>query len=484
MVLKKILGKHMTIMKTIKSDIAVFGLSIMGQNLAINIANNDFNVVVANRDANKTQRFLDKKTKNVMGVFSIKAMIDQLKTPRCVILMIKAGKAVDEVIAKMVPLLSESDIIVDGGNSNFTDTERRIKQLREMNIHFIGMGISGGSEGALYGPSIMPSGSKTAWNKIKTIITKIAAKNDNGEQCCKWIGEGGSGHFVKMVHNGIEYGVMQLICETYNFMKTLLRYDNEKIADIFNTWSNNELNCYLLDITVNILKFKDHKIFLVDNILDIAEQKGSGKWLGIHALKLNIPLTTTIESLFARYISSNKDMRLKAERIYKSKLTHAIQGKHNLVNDLKQALLFGKIIAYIQGYIMMQHTALKYKWNLEYKNITEIWKSGCIIRSSILYKIQEAFDNIKDPQDLLFDKYFVELIKSILPSTRKVITQAIDKGLPMPVLASAVSFFDSITTGHLPMNLLQAQRDYFGAHGYQMINSKSEKKKFTNWKQN
>lgn len=466
-----------------KGDIAVIGLAVMGQNLILNMNDHGFHVVAYNRTTSKVDEFLNGNAKgtNIIGAYSIEDMLAKLKSPRKIMLMVKAGDVVDQFIDALVPHLDKGDIIIDGGNSNFPDSERRTHALKAKGIYFIGTGVSGGEEGARFGPSMMPGGMHEAWDSVKTIFQAIAAKTPAGEACCEWVGSGGAGHFVKMVHNGIEYGDMQLICEAYQFMKDLLGLDNEKLSEIFSQWNTTELDSYLIEITANILKFKDTEGYVTDRILDTAGQKGTGKWTGINALDLGIPLTLIAESVFARCISAQKDIRVEAEAIYGKKAYNKLSVSDELLHDLQQSLLFAKIISYAQDYMLMQEASKHYQWDLNYGDIALMWREGCIIRSVFLDQIKVAFDNNPQLQNLLFDDYFKSIISKALPSVRRIVAKGIEAGIAMPALTSSLSFFDGFTTGRLPANLLQAQRDYFGAHTYERLDKARGEFFHTDW---
>ncbi|WP_208123164.1 decarboxylating NADP(+)-dependent phosphogluconate dehydrogenase [Cysteiniphilum halobium] len=466
-----------------KGDIAVIGLAVMGQNLILNMNDHGFDVVAYNRTTSKVDSFLNGNAKgtNIIGAYSIEDMLSKLKSPRKIMLMVKAGDVVDQFIDALVPHLDKGDIIIDGGNSNFTDSERRTHALKAKGIYFIGTGVSGGEEGARFGPSMMPGGMPEAWNAVKPIFQAIAAKTPAGEACCEWVGNGGAGHFVKMVHNGIEYGDMQLICEAYQFMKDLLGLNNEKLSEIFEKWNKTELDSYLIEITANILKFKDAEGYVIDRILDAAGQKGTGKWTGINALDLGIPLTLIAESVFARCISAQKDIRVEAEAIYGKKSYDKLTVSDKWLHDLQQSLLFAKIISYAQGYMLMQEASKHYNWDLNYGDIALMWREGCIIRSVFLDKIKAAFDNNAQLQNLLFDDYFKEIISKALPSVRRIVSKGVEQGIAMPALTSGLSFFDGFSTGRLPANLLQAQRDYFGAHTYERLDKARGEFFHTDW---
>ncbi|MDA0910122.1 MAG: decarboxylating NADP(+)-dependent phosphogluconate dehydrogenase [Proteobacteria bacterium] len=466
-----------------KGDIAVIGLAVMGQNLILNMNDHGFHVVAYNRTTSKVDEFLNGNAKgtNIIGAYSIEDMLSKLKSPRKIMLMVKAGDVVDQFIDALVPHLDKGDIIIDGGNSNFTDSERRTHALKAKGIYFIGTGVSGGEEGARFGPSMMPGGMPEAWGAVKPIFQAIAAKTPLGEACCEWVGNGGAGHFVKMVHNGIEYGDMQLICEAYQFMKDLLGLDNEQLSEIFERWNKTELDSYLIEITANILKFNDAEGYVIDRILDTAGQKGTGKWTGINALDLGIPLTLIAESVFARCISAQKDIRVEAEAIYGKKSYEKLTVSDELLHDLQQSLLFAKIISYAQGYMLMQEASKHYQWDLNYGDIALMWREGCIIRSIFLDKIKAAFNNNAQLQNLLFDDYFKEIISKALPSVRRIVAKGIEAGVAMPALTSSLSFFDGFSTGRLPANLLQAQRDYFGAHTYERLDKARGEFFHTDW---
>jgi 6-phosphogluconate dehydrogenase len=466
------------------ADIAVVGLAVMGQNLILNMNDNGFKVVAYNRTTSKVDDFINGSAKgtNIIGAHSIEDMLSKLASPRKVMLMVKAGDVVDAFIDQIAPHLSEGDIIIDGGNSNYLDSNRRYDDLTKKGILFVGAGVSGGEEGARFGPSLMPGGNEQAWPHIKPIFEAISAKTPNGEACCSWVGKGGSGHFVKMVHNGIEYGDMQLICESYQMLKEVLDLSNPEVSEIFSQWNQTELDSYLIEITANILKFKDDEGYVVDRILDTAGQKGTGKWTGITAMDYGIPLTLIAESVFARCLSAQKDMRVKASKFYdKNSNKPNIENPDEFIENARKALLFSKIISYTQGYLLMQEVSDHYGWDLQYGNIALMWREGCIIRSVFLDKIKEAFTKNEKLECLVFDDYFKQILQDGIKSCRNVVSLGILSGVSMPALTAAVTFFDGLTTARLPANLLQAQRDYFGAHTYERIDKDRGQFFHTDW---
>ncbi len=467
-----------------KGDIGVIGLAVMGQNLILNMNDKGFNVIAYNRTTSKIDDFLNGPAKNthISGAYSLQELVDKLKSPRKIMLMVRAGQVVDDFIEQLLPLLEKGDIIIDGGNANFPDSTRRTHYLAEKGIRFIGAGVSGGEEGARNGPSIMPGGNKEAWPFVQPILQAIAAKTPEGEPCCDWVGLDGAGHFVKMVHNGIEYGDMQLICEAYQFMKDGLGLSHQHMHEIFSIWNRTELDSYLIQITADILGFKDENGEpLVERILDTAGQKGTGKWTGINALDLGIPLTLISESVFARCVSSFKEQRIAASALF-NKTTGKVAGdKAEWVEALRQALLASKIISYAQGFMLIREASEANGWNLNYGNTALLWREGCIIRSAFLGNIRDAYE--ADP-DLVFlgsDSYFKEILQQSEAAWRKVVAKSIEIGLPMPCMASAITFLDGYTTERLPANLLQAQRDYFGAHTYERTDKPRGEFFHTNW---
>jgi 6-phosphogluconate dehydrogenase len=456
----------------VKADIAVIGLAVMGQNLILNMDEKGFRVIAYNRSPDKTKEFLSSKAQGtkIEGAFTLETLVDGLERPRKVLLMVKAGEPVDALINLLAPLLSPGDVIIDGGNSNFTDTSRRVGELAIKDIFFLGCGISGGEEGARHGPSIMTGGNHAAWASVKTILQSISAKTDSGEPCCDWVGEGGAGHFVKMVHNGIEYGDMQLISEAYHFMQSCLGMSNEDMHRVFSDWDKTELDSYLIRITADILKTKDKEDnYVLDTILDSAGQKGTGKWTSIHSLNLGVPLNLITESVFARCISALKQQRVLASSMFASSDLLISEDKHIWIELLRKSLLASKVMSYAQGFMLMQKASYEYAWKLNLANVALLWRGGCIIQSRFLQNIADAFN--KDPEltFLGLDDYFKNLLENAFPSWRKLASKSIEIGLPMPCTVSALTFLDAYTTARLPANMIQAQRDYFGAHTFERV---------------
>ncbi len=467
-----------------KGNIALIGIGVMGENLSLNMESKGFTVAVFDIDNDKVNKFVNgrAKGKNIIGAHSVNELIDALEKPRKVMMMVQAGKTVDTVIDELVPLMEKGDIIIDGGNSHFPDTTRRTKYLEGKGLLYIGTGVSGGEEGALHGPSIMPGGSADAWPSVKPIFQGIAAKVEDGTPCCDWIGEDGAGHFVKMVHNGIEYGDMQLITEAYQIMKVLLKMHDDEMHEVFKKWNEGELNSYLIEITSDILAFKDEDGQpLVEKILDTAGQKGTGKWTASTALDLGIPLTMIGEAVFARCLSAIKDERVNASKILSGPQPKFEGDKKSFIDDLGKALYASKIVSYAQGYELMRAAAAEYKWNLNYGGVALMWRGGCIIRSIFLGKIKEAFDKNPKLNNLLLDPFFKEKIVSSQEAWRRVVAASFMNGIPAPALSSALSYFDGYRTERLPANLLQAQRDYFGAHRYERIDKARGEFFHTNW---
>jgi len=467
-----------------KADIGLVGLAVMGENLVLNMESKGFTVSVYNRTVEKVDKFVEGRAKGkmIVGTRSIEDFVKSLKSPRKVMLMVKAGKPVDEFIDLIAPELDKGDIIIDGGNSYFVDTIRRTKKLEGMRLLYIGTGVSGGEEGALLGPSIMPGGSSAAWPHVKPIFQSIAAKVSGGVACCEWVGNDGAGHFVKMAHNGIEYGDMQLICESYQIMRDLLGMNADEMHDVFKEWNAGELDSYLIEITRDILAYKDKDGSpLVDKILDTAGQKGTGKWTSVTSLDVGVPLTLISEAVFARCLSAMKDERVAASTVLKGPNPSFDGDKKAFLADLQKALYASKIVSYAQGFVLMKYAAEEFKWNLNYGSIALMWRGGCIIRSVFLGKIKEAFDNNPDLPNLLLDPFFKEKIESSQQSWRKVLSTAIENGIWVPAFATALNYFDGYRTARLPANLLQAQRDYFGAHLYERVDSPRGEFFHTNW---
>lgn len=467
-----------------KADIGLVGLAVMGENLVMNMESKGFTVAVYNRTTEKVKNFVEGRAagKNIIGTYSIEELVENLEKPRKIMMMVKAGAAVDQLIDQLIPYLEAGDILIDGGNSHFPDTIRRTQYVESKGLLYIGTGVSGGEEGALKGPSMMPGGSPAAWPYVKPIFQAICAKVEDGSPCCDWVGENGAGHFVKMVHNGIEYGDMQLICEAYQLMRDGLGMSAEEMHEVFAEWNKTELDSYLIEITRDILGYKDEKgETTVNYILDTAGQKGTGKWTGIAALDEGVPLTLIGEAVFARCLSAMKEERVAASKVFTKKIPAFTGDKAAFIENIRKALYASKIISYAQGYTLMRTAAKTYNWNLNYGGIALMWRGGCIIRSVFLGKIKEAYD--KDPNlvNLLMDDYFGETIKGLVPAWREVVAYAAKAGIPMPAFSSALSYFDGYTTASLPANLLQAQRDYFGAHTYERIDQPRGQFFHTNW---
>jgi 6-phosphogluconate dehydrogenase len=466
------------------SSIGVAGLAVMGENLVLNMASKGFSVSVYNRTSAKVDTFLAGRAqgKRISGFYSVKDFVNSLKRPRKVMMMLKAGSVVDGFIEQLLPFLEKGDIVIDGGNSNFHDTERRVAALAEKGLLYIGTGVSGGEEGALKGPSIMPGGAFAAWKELEPILVPISAKVDDGTFCCSWMGNGGAGHFVKMVHNGIEYGDMQLICESYHIMNNVLQMSADEMHDVFARWNEGKLSSYLIEITRDILAYKDEdNTPLIDRILDAAGQKGTGKWTVIAALDGGIPLSLISESVFARCLSAQKDQRVAAAKILQGPGVDYTGDKEQFLVSLEKALYMAKILSYAQGFNLMQEASDEYNWELNYGEIARIWRGGCIIRSVFLDKITEAY--LENPQlaSLLLAPYFQEIIGEAQPSLRSVLATVITQGIPAPCHSSALSYYDGFRTARLPANLLQAQRDYFGAHTYERTDKPRGEFFHTNW---
>jgi len=467
-----------------KYDFGLIGLAVMGENLVLNIERNGFSVAVFNRTVAKVDTFMEgrAKDKNIKGCHSIEELVASLERPRKIMLMVKAGKAVDSFIDMLIPHLEPGDIIIDGGNSHFPDSIRRTEYVESKGLLYIGTGVSGGEEGALLGPSIMPGGSNKAWPEVKTIFQAVSAKVEDGSPCCDWVGENGAGHFVKMVHNGIEYGDMQMITETYQMMKLGLGMDNAAMEAVFTKWNEGKLDSYLIEITRDILGYKNEEgQYVLDLIMDRAGQKGTGKWTAIEALNQGQPLTLIGEAVFARCLSALKEERVAASKQLPGAGTTFEGDKVQLVADLEQALYASKIVSYAQGYQLMRAAAAEYGWNLNYGGIALMWRGGCIIRSVFLGKIKEAFD--KDPGlvNLLLDPFFKQEVIQALPAWRRVVMKAVELGITVPALSTALAYYDGYRSERLPANLLQAQRDYFGAHTYERVDKSRGEFFHTNW---
>ncbi len=467
-----------------KANIGLVGLAVMGENLVMNMESKGFTVAVYNRTTDKVKNFVEgrAKGKNIIGAYSLEELAASLEKPRKIMMMVKAGQAVDDLIETLLPHLEEGDILIDGGNSHFPDTIRRTAYVESKGLLYVGCGVSGGEEGALNGPSMMPGGSPAAWEAVKPIFQAICAKVENGAACCDWVGENGAGHFVKMVHNGIEYGDMQLICEAYQLMRDGLGMRAEEMHEVFAAWNKTELDSYLIEITRDILGYKDENgETTVNYILDTAGQKGTGKWTAISALDEGVPLTLIGEAVFARCLSAMKAERVTAAGVFGRSIPAFEGDKVAFIESIRKALYASKIISYAQGYTLMRTAAQTYGWNLNYGGIALMWRGGCIIRSVFLGKIKEAFDKNPALQNLLLDDYFGQTIQTLVPAWREVVAYAVKAGIPMPAFASALSYFDGYTTANLPANLLQAQRDYFGAHTYERIDCQRGKFFHTNW---
>jgi 6-phosphogluconate dehydrogenase len=466
-----------------KSQIGVIGLAVMGKNLALNIESRGYSVSVFNRSPDRTQSFIQEHPeRKLVGTFTMEEFVQSLERPRKILLMVKAGKPTDETITQLTTFLDRGDIIIDGGNSFFQDTIRRNKVLEKAGIHFIGTGVSGGEEGALKGPSIMPGGQKEAYKLVEDILTSISAKV-NGDPCCTYIGPDGAGHYVKMVHNGIEYGDMQLISEAYYLLKKVLKMDAQELHQVFAEWNKGELDSYLIEITADIFTKIDHETGqpLVDLILDTAGQKGTGKWTSQSSLDLGVPLTIITESVFSRFLSAMKEERVQASQILKGPTLPCtvVHDRDAFIEAIRKALYASKICSYAQGFAQMRAASEEYGWNLKYGDIAMIFRGGCIIRARFLQDIKNAYDRDPDLKNLLLDPYFKEVIENYQDAWRDVVATAVVNGIPVPALSSALAYYDSYRTERLPANLLQAQRDYFGAHTYQRVDKKGSF--HTNW---
>ena len=471
-------------MPTANCDIGLIGLAVMGQNLVLNMNDHGYKVAVFNRTVSKVDEFLNNEAKGtqVVGTHSIPELVDSLKTPRRVMLMVKAGPTVDEQIEQIVPHLAKGDIIIDGGNSLYTDSDRRAKELAAKGILFIGTGVSGGEEGARFGPSIMPGGHPDAWPHVKEIFQSIAAKVEDGTPCCDWVGEGGAGHYVKMVHNGIEYGDMQLICEAYHLLKEGLKLSPDELGDVFAEWNKGELDSFLIEITAQIFKKKDEDGQpLIDKILDTAGQKGTGKWTGISALDLGVPVTLIGEAVFARCLSALKEERVEASKVLTGPPPPPPGNRDAFIEDVRRALYCSKLISYAQGYMLLQAAAKDLGWHLNLGGIALMWRGGCIIRSAFLGDIKKAFDKNPNLSNLLLDDFFSSHLNEYQGGWRSGTIKAIEFGVPTPAFSTALAFYDGYRCERLPANLLQAQRDFFGAHTYERVDKPRRQFFHTNW---
>ncbi len=490
-------------MKEQVADIGLIGLAVMGQNLVLNMNDHGFKVAVFNRTVSKVDDFLagPAKNSNVVGAHSLEEFFKLLKRPCKVMFMVKAGSPVDDLIDECLPFLSKGDIVIDGGNSHYPDTERRVKMLADKGILFVGTGISGGEEGARHGPSIMPGGNEQAWPHIKPIFQAISAKaEEDGLPCCDWVGSGGSGHYVKMVHNGIEYGDMQLICEAFQLLTNVTKCTYPELQEIFSDWNKGQLHSYLIEITSEILGHKEkdgaftldkildvagqkgkEETFTLDKILDVAGQKGTGKWTGISALDLGLPVTIIAEAVFARCLSALKEERMKMSKLYAGPKIQFSGDKKQFIEDVRQALYASKIISYAQGFMLMRAAAKEFNWNLHFGSIALMWRAGCIIRNRFLNDIKKAYDKDPELDNLLFDDFFVKEITGAEKRWRRTVATAIEEGIPAPCFSTALAFFDGYRTERLPANLLQAQRDFFGAHTYERVDQPRGTFFHTNW---
>ena len=468
-----------------KSDIGLIGLAVMGENLVLNMESKGFRVSVFNRTLSRVDNFMAGRGagKNIFGAHSLEELVSSLERPRKVFLMIKAGTAVDGLIEQLIPLLEPGDVIIDGGNTHFPDTARRREYVESCGLLYIGTGVSGGEEGALKGPSMMPGGSPAAWPLVRPIFQSISAHVEDGSPCCDWVGEGGAGHFVKMVHNGIEYGDIQLICECYQIMRDCLGMSNAEMSEVFAEWNRGDLDSYLIEITRDILAKKDEDgRYVLDYILDTAGQKGTGKWTAEAALDAGIPLTLITESVFARSLSALKEERVAASKVLAGpSAAVSASDKKAILEALQQALFASKVVSYAQGFALMRAAAAEYGWKLNYGGIALMWRGGCIIRSVFLGKIKEAFDAQPDLANIMLAPYFQQKLSAAQDGWRRVISLAVSSGIPTPTLSAALSYYDGYRSGRLPANLLQAMRDYFGAHTYERTDRPRGEIFHTNW---
>ena len=472
-----------------KTDIGLIGLAVMGENLALNMESRGWNVSVYNRtvpgiEEGVVERFIEgrAKDKNIQGYREIADFVNSIETPRKIMMMVRAGSPVDQLMEQLFPYLSAGDILIDGGNSNFEDTERRVKLAESKGLRFIGAGVSGGEEGALNGASIMPGGTKSAWSEVKPILQSIAAKASDGSPCCDWVGPGGSGHFVKMIHNGIEYGDMQLIAESYWVLKNMLNLSNDELSDVFTTWNKGRLNSYLIEITSNILKHKDEKgNYLIDKILDTAGQKGTGKWSVINAMELGMPLGLIASAVFERSLSSTKEVRLQAEKLFPREAKQSLYHESDMLEDVESALYASKLVSYAQGFAVLQKASDEFDWNLNLASIARMWRGGCIIRSAFLNDIAASFESDEKPKHLLFAPYFKKEIKQMLFGWKHLVSHTLKEEMPIPAFSSALNYFYSLRSGSLPANMIQAQRDYFGAHTFERVDKPRGEFFHENW---
>ena len=467
-----------------QADIGLIGLAVMGENLVLNMESKGFTVAVYNRTTSRVDEFVQGRGagRNIIGCHDVAALCASLSKPRKVMMLVKAGDAVDAFIEQVIPHLEPGDIIIDGGNSHYPDTIRRTRSVEERGFHYIGAGVSGGEEGALKGPSIMPGGSQAVWPAVKPIFQTIAAHTEDGEPCCEWVGPDGAGHFVKMVHNGIEYGDMQMICETYQFMKEGLGLDNDAMHAVFADWNEGELDSYLIEITRDILGFRDaNGEAVIDSILDTAGQKGTGKWTAVAALDQGQPLTLIGEAVFARCLSAMKEERVAASAQLQGPDTGFDGDRQAMIENLKQALYASKIVSYAQGFQLLKAAAGEHGWNLNYGDIALMWRGGCIIRSVFLSNIKAAFENDPELVNLLLDPFFNNAIEQAQAGWRKVVIEGVRLGIPLPAISAALAYYDGYRSARLPANLLQAQRDYFGAHTYERLDRPRGEVFHTNW---
>ena len=455
-----------------KANFGVVGMAVMGKNLALNIESRGYSVAIYNRTGSKTEKVVaDHPDKNLVPSYTIEDFVNSLETPRRIILMVKAGAPTDATIKSLLPHLDKGDVLIDGGNTFFQETMRRNEELDNSGINFIGMGVSGGEKGALEGPSLMPGGQKEAYDLVEPILKKIAAKAEDGEACVTYVGPNGAGHYVKMVHNGIEYGDMELIAESYNLMRNLLGLSNDEISDVFNEWKDGELKSYLIDITADILTRKDDLGTgkpIVDVILDRAGNKGTGKWSSQSALELGVPQSLITESVYARYISAMKDERVAASQVLPNpEFDLGDVDKKELVEKIRRALYFSKIMSYAQGFEQLRVASENYNWNLNYGDMAKIWREGCIIRAQFLQKITDAYEKNPELKNLMLDDYFKKIVEEYQNDVRDIAALAIKAGVACPGFSSAITYYDQYRSAHLPANIIQAQRDYFGAHTYE-----------------